>query len=275
MKHITKSKFDDTLIPLPPLSEQIHIAHVLDQADRLRQQDRQLLAYYDQLVQAVFVEMFGDPVRNEKGWKKIALGELSQIRRGASPRPIDAFIGNDVPWIKIGDGTKGSNLYIESTKVRVTAAGAKKSVYLEKGSLIFANCGVSLGFARILKIAGCIHDGWLSIEHLDDSVLNKIYLLKLLNTATDYFRSTAPDGTQPNLNTTIMKNFGIILPPIELQQRFEVAVYRIEESVVLLKEQQAQSEALFQSLLQQAFRGELATSQPATTPPVGQLAFAL
>lgn len=104
--------------------------------------------------------MFGDPISNPRTWNKHNLSDLCRIRRGASPRPIEDYLGGTVPWIKIRDGAKGGSLYLSSTKDFVTPGGARKSVFLEKGYLIFANCGVSLGFARILKINGCIHDGW-------------------------------------------------------------------------------------------------------------------
>lgn len=200
--------------------------------------------------------MFGDPVRNEKGWKQKLLGELCIIRRGASPRPINNFIGTDVPWIKIGDGTKGNDLYIESTAVSITNEGASKSVLLDEGSLVFANCGVSLGFARILKIKGCIHDGWLSFEKIKTD-LNKLFLLKLLNNSTEYLRRIAPDGTQPNLNTGIMKNFKVILPLIELQTQFAQIVKKTEALKAQYQQGLQELEYLYGSLSQRAFKGEL------------------
>ena len=86
----------------------------------------------------------------------------------------------------------------------ITKEGAKRSVLLKPGSLIFANCGVSLGFARILKIEGCIHDGWLSFENLDKRI-NQLYLLKLINHITTYLIKLAPEAHNPIFNTTIMK----------------------------------------------------------------------
>jgi type I restriction enzyme S subunit len=257
MQHITKAKFDNLKVPLPPLSTQKRIAEILDAADALKRKDQELLKKYDELAQAIFIDMFGDPEKNEKGWEVKKLGEVTTIRRGASPRPIDKFIGNDVPWIKIGDGTKGGNIYIETTKVKITKAGSEKSVLLKPGSLIFANCGVSLGFARILKISGCIHDGWLSIEDIDDKILNKIFLLKYINFLTDFFRKTAPEGTQPNLNSGIMKEHKIILPPVKLQNEFSELIFALEESKIKNTETEKCGENLFQTLIQKAFKGEL------------------
>lgn len=244
-------------IPLPPLPIQKRIAEILDAADALRRKDQEVLKKYDELAQAIFIDMFGDPVKNEKGWEVKKLGDITTIRRGASPRPIEQFIGNDIPWIKIGDGTKGSNIYIEKTAVKITNAGAARSVLLEPGSLIFANCGVSLGFARILNISGCIHDGWLSIEKIDERLLNKIFILKYINLLTDYFRKTAPEGTQPNLNTGIMKNHAIIIPPISQQNKFAQLILDIETTKLLFNQNKAKGEILYDSLIQKAFTGAL------------------
>lgn len=244
-------------IKLPPLETQKKIAAILDEADKLRQLDKQLIEKYDALTQSLFLDMFGDPIANPKGWSKKPMSNLMKIVRGGSPRPIDKFLGGTYPWIKIGDATKGNDIYLESTKEHITEEGLKKTRLLPKGSLIFANCGVSLGFARILTFEGCIHDGWLAFSEIDSKKLNEVFLLKALNSITRYFRETAPDGTQPNLNIGIMSKFKIILPPVELQNKFEQSLFQIEAQKELAQQSLEKSEELFNSLLQKAFKGEL------------------
>mgnify|MGYP000117881263 CR=1 FL=1 len=253
---VNKSKFEELEIPLPPLDEQKRIAAILDKADAIRRKRQQAIRLADDFLRSVFLDMFGDPVTNPKGWEVKKLGELTTIRRGASPRPIANFMGGDVPWIKIGDGSKGDQVYLNSTKEHVTQEGASKSVFLAKGSLIFANCGVSLGFARILNIAGCIHDGWLSIENIDKG-LNKIFILKWINQLTLYFRRIAPDGTQPNLNSGIMRDQEIILPPIEIQNKFEDVLLKHERALAKLNDGLVSANEALNSLSQKAFAGEL------------------
>ena len=92
--------------------------------------------------------------------------------------------------------------------------------------MIFANCGVSLGFARIITFQGCIHDGWLAFENINEQI-DKVFLLKSLNQMTEHFRAIAPAGTQPNLNTSIMKVHQQIVPPIVLQQEYAHLVSQI------------------------------------------------
>ena len=89
--------------------------------------------------------------------------------------------------------------------------------------------GVSLGFARIITFDGCIHDGWLAIEDIDSS-LDKVFLLHSLNQMTEHFRKIAPAGTQPNLNTAIMKAYKQIIPPKKLQKEFILFVEQIEKN---------------------------------------------
>lgn len=251
------SKYALLNVKVPPLPQQQHIAKVLDTADAYRQKTKALIDKYDALKQSLFLDMFGDPIFNPKKWDKVPMSNLMTIVRGGSPRPIKNFLGGTYPWIKIGDGTKGGDIYLEKTKQHITKGGLGKTRLLPKGSLIFANCGVSLGFARIITFEGCIHDGWLAFTDLQEDKLSKIFLLKALNSITRYFRETAPDGTQPNLNTSIMNKFEIILPPIELQQKFEKSLLEIESQKAIAEEQLTQAENLFNSLLQKAFKGEL------------------
>jgi type I restriction enzyme, S subunit len=258
-KEISKSVISKVEIPLPPLSEQRRVAAILDKADALRGLRRRSIARLGALMKAAFLETFGDPVKNPKGWKKAPMGELMLIRRGGSPRPIEKFLGGSVNWIKIGDATQGNEIYLDACKEKITPEGLSKSVHLKAGSLIFANCGVSLGFARILKIDGCIHDGWLSFENIPDSKLNKLFLLKALNAATGHFRNIAPSGTQPNLNTGIMKSFEIILPPISLQEEFSAFIENAEGLRRHLLKSEAKFETLFNSIQQRAFTGGLFT----------------
>ena len=226
---LNKATLKEISIPVPPLLEQEEIAQKLDAVCRLITLRKQQLQKLDQLASSRFIEMFGDPIKNPKAWITLPLGDLTEIVRGGSPRPIDKFLGGTIPWIKIGDATLGDDIYLHSTKDHIIEQGLSKTRYIKAGSLIFANCGVSLGFARIINFDGCIHDGWLALGNISER-LNKIFLLKTLNHCTDFFRCTAPDGTQPNLNTGIMKKFVQIVPPLELQNEFAVFIEQLDKS---------------------------------------------
>ena len=219
-------------INLPDLNEQQSVVDKLLRIERVIAHRKKELEQFDSLIKARFVEMFGDININDKNWDCESLGNLCTIVRGGSPRPIEQFLGGDVPWIKIGDATDGDNIYLNSTREHIIQEGVKKSRLVKSGSLIFANCGVSLGFARVITFDGCIHDGWLAIEDIDER-LDKIFLLQALNQMTEHFRAIAPAGTQPNLNTAIMKAYKQVIPPIELQRDFIRFVQQVDKSKVV------------------------------------------
>lgn len=254
-KEISKDIVENIEIPLPPLETQRHIAAVLDKVSALIALRRQQLDKLDELVKARFVEMFGDINVNDKGWRMQPLGELCTIVRGGSPRPIEKYLGGDVPWIKIGDATDGESIYLHSTKEHIIREGISKSRMVKAGSLIFANCGVSLGFARIITFDGCIHDGWLAMEDIDTR-LDKVFLLQALNQMTEHFRKIAPTGTQPNLNTAIMKVYKQIIPPMELQKDFIAFIEQTDKSKLAIQKGMEKLETLKKALMQEFFGGE-------------------
>ena len=228
-KEISKQIVSSIEINVPSIKEQEDAVFILEKISGLIKLRKRELNELDSLIKARFVEMFGDVNINDKGWDCQPLGNLCTIVRGGSPRPIEQFLGGDVPWIKIGDATEGESIYLNSTKEHIIQEGVKKSRLVKSGSLIFANCGVSLGFARIITFDGCIHDGWLAMENIDDR-LDKIFLLQSLNQMTEHFRAIAPAGTQPNLNTAIMKAYMQIIPPMSIQQEFIGFVAQVDKS---------------------------------------------
>lgn len=250
--HIYFKDYKNEQFDLVSFDEQREIINRLKKIEIIIDNLSKNLLLLDELVRARFVEMFGDISINDKNWDNAPLGELCKIIRGGSPRPIEKFLGGEVPWIKIGDATKGDNIYLHSTKEHIISEGVSKSRLVKAGSLIFANCGVSLGFARIITFDGCIHDGWLALEDIDER-LDKVFLLQSLNQMTEHFRSIAPAGTQPNLNTAIMKKYRQVIPPIELQREFIVFCEEIDKSRSRIQKSLEASQELFDSLMQEYF----------------------
>lgn len=249
---LTQSDMRKMEIPLRTMVEQKKIVCRLNKLTELISLRKQQLAKLDELVKARYVEMFGDINVNNKKWVTYPLGELCTIVRGGSPRPIERYLGGTIPWIKIGDATTGENIYLNSTKEYIIQEGVKKSRMIKAGSLIFANCGVSLGFARIITFDGCIHDGWLAMEDIDEK-LDKIFLLYSLNQMTEYFRKTAPAGTQPNLNTNIMKMHRQIVPPMEMQKAFISFVKCADRQKQIVQQSLDKLELMKKALMQEYF----------------------
>ena len=125
LKHISKDYLQNIEIPLPPLQQQQKIANILDAADALRQNDKALIAKYDELTQALFLDMFGDVRKNEKGWKQIALEKICDV--GSSRRVfVDELVEEGVPFYRgteIGQMSINENinpsLFITSVHMKI------------------------------------------------------------------------------------------------------------------------------------------------------------
>ncbi len=241
-----------TIKKLPSLEEQEEIIKKLDKIEEIIDIRKKQTEELDELIKSQFVDMFGNPIENSKNFTIKKLGNICKIYRGASPRPINKYLNGTVPWIKIGDATKGDGIYLNNTKEKITEEGAKKSRLIKKGGLIFANCGVSLGFARIIKFDGCIHDGWLAFENYEE-VLNPIFFLQSLNFCTKHFRAIAPDGIQPNLNTDIMKNYMQIVPDMKRQLEFAEFVKKTDKQKFEIQKSLEEIQKLQESLMNKYF----------------------
>ena len=174
-------------------------------------------------------------------WKK--LGDIMQIVRGASPRPIKNYITSDingVNWIKIGDVAPGAK-YVTRCNEKITKEGAEKSRYLHTGDFILSN-SMSFGRPYILKIDGCIHDGWIAMSDYKKSVSSG-YLYEILNSNSvqDYWKMKANNGgAMTNLNSDIVRDTKIPIPSLEEQNRIVGILDTFTNSIDNLKEQIAQ-----------------------------------
>ena len=155
------------------------------------------------------------------GFVNIRLGDISQIVRGASPRPICNYITDakdGVNWVKIGDVLPNSK-YITGTNQKITKDGAKHSRFVKVGDFILSN-SMSFGRPYIMKIEGCIHDGWLAISDFEDYIISD-YLYYLL-TSTSIQRAMEQKasfgGAVSNLNAEIVRDIEITIPSLEKQK---------------------------------------------------------
>lgn len=150
-----------------------------------------------------------------------SFGDCAKIVRGASPRPIKNFITTEpdgVNWIKIGDVKPGEK-YITSSAEKITLDGAKKSRPVKKGDFILSN-SMSFGRPYILKINGCVHDGWLAISEFSDSYVSDfLYYLLSSNMCQNQMKKKASfGGAVQNLNADIVRELSLPVPPLEVQQ---------------------------------------------------------
>lgn len=169
-----------------------------------------------------------------------SFGDCAKIVRGASPRPIKNFITTEpdgVNWIKIGDVKPGEK-YITSSAEKITLDGAKKSRPVKKGDFILSN-SMSFGRPYILKIDGCVHDGWLAISEFSDSYVSDfLYYLLSSNMCQNQMKKKASfGGAVQNLNADIVRELSLPVPPLEVQQEI---VYLLDDFTAKAAELQAE-----------------------------------
>lgn len=193
-------------------------------------------------------------------WTSCTIDQLVRVVRGASPRPAGdpRFFGGNIPWITVGSLTADENRYLEAVGLFVTEAGKQASRYVEPETLLFTNSGATLGVPKITRVGGCINDG--SVALLDVHEPTKSFLYFFLSTQTEPLRALNQGAAQPNLNTTIVRNIVVPLPPLDEQERIVdllVNTYRRELIEPDIRHLGASSSVLRQSILSAAFRGEL------------------
>ncbi|MBF1640909.1 restriction endonuclease subunit S, partial [Prevotella sp.] len=161
------------------------------------------------------------PFEVPNGWVWCRLGEVNDIARGGSPRPIKDYLTNSkngVNWIKIGDTTKDGK-YINSVKEKIRVEGVTKSRMVHKGDFLLTN-SMSFGRPYILNVDGCIHDGWLVISPIG-KVYSSDFLYYLLSSsfALNQFTQVASGGVVSNLNSDKVADTMFPIAPLAEQQR--------------------------------------------------------
>ena len=164
-----------------------------------------------------------------KSWEYKKIGDVCVVERGGSPRPIDKFITDDedgINWIKIGDTS--DSMYITETAQRIIPEGMKKSRYVKPGDFLLSN-SMSFGRPYILKIDGCIHDGWLVLRD-EKELFDKRFLYYYLSSETTYekFKSLAVGGVVNNLNSEMVRNVSVPVPSKEEQSEIADLLDRLK-----------------------------------------------
>ena len=165
-------------------------------------------------------------------WQKIRVGAFAEIGRGSSPRPIKDlkyFEGGTIPWIKIADATK-SGKYLYATKQYVNELGASFSRKLSPRSLIVAASG-TLGYTQLLGVEGCVHDGWLYFKSINTDVADIDFLYYVFNYRQQFFYNAAYGAAIQNINTTILSDMELDLPPLATQRKIAVILSAYDDLI--------------------------------------------
>ncbi|MCW3807062.1 restriction endonuclease subunit S [Plebeiibacterium marinum] len=267
MKHITKGNFDNTDVSIPSLPEQKRIATILDKAEALCQKNKEQLAVYDELLQSVFLDIFGDPVSNPMGWeKKVLINLISNIDGGWSPK-CDGFSRKSKEnWAILTLSSISERTYKETfNKNLPESLSPKTNLEVKSNDLLFSRKNTkelvgACAYVFNTQPKLMIPDTIFRINYIPLKI-NGVYTYFLLNHIN--FRksiqklATGSAGSMPNISKEKLKKLYIPLPPITLQNKFAQIVENIEAQKELLKKSINESDDLFNGLVQKAFKGEL------------------
>ncbi|HZM12265.1 MAG TPA: restriction endonuclease subunit S [Candidatus Limnocylindrales bacterium] len=170
-------------------------------------------------------------------WPLVALGDIFNIARGGSPRPILDYVTDSpdgVNWIMISDASEGSK-YITKTKKRIKPSGVKRSRMVHPGDFLLSN-SMSFGHPYILKTSGCIHDGWLVLSAKKKNI-SQDYFYYLLRSPLMFltFKGLAGGSTVKNLNIELVTGVKVTLPTLDEQKGYGTAPEAIPSQRLLQK----------------------------------------
>lgn len=192
-------------------------------------------------------------------WKSYKLGNLCDIARGGSPRPIDKFITYEedgINWIKIGDATR-SKKYIFETKEKIKKEGISRSRVVNDGDFLLSN-SMSFGRPYIMRTTGCIHDGWLVLSKYQENLdIDFFYYLLSSPIVVNQFENLAQGSTVRNLNKELVSRVEVKIPSLSIQkkivQKLDAIFAEIEKATMAAETNSKNAELLFQSYLTQVF----------------------
>ena len=309
LANVNAKKLAELSVPLPPLNEQRRIVAKLDRLFARSRCAREELGRVSGLVQrykqAVLAAAFrGDLTADwraenlltpaircssalydpptaidlreyfdlPKSWVWDFVGHLSNVVRGASPRPAGnpKYFGGNIPWITVGYLTADENPYLTIDKIStfLTEEGKKKSRFIEAGTLMLTNSGATLGVPKIITFGGCFNDGSVALLNINHPL--KLYLYYFLRFLTSRYRAIHQGAAQPNLNIDIVKSTPVPIPPVEEQKEIVKRVEKLFKAINLIEQEHQKASKLLDRLekatLSKAFRGELVPQDPNDEP---------
>ncbi|MCR5202885.1 MAG: restriction endonuclease subunit S [Lachnospiraceae bacterium] len=252
MKHIVKRDFENTLIPFPPINEQILIASKLEKLSRIIELRNKEIDNLDKLIKARFVELFGDPVSNSYGLPEATLPELGEFGRGVSkhrPRNDPKLLGGDYPLIQTGD-VANAGLYITSYNSTYSELGLKQSKMWDKGTLCIT-IAANIAKTAILEFDACFPDSVVGFTANEKT--SNIFIHCWFSFFQAILESQAPESAQKNINIKILSELKVIVPEKDKQDEFVDFINQVDKSKVAVQKSLVETQLLFDSLMQEYF----------------------
>lgn len=240
------------------LEDQERIANVLENVRKLIKKRETSIDLCNRFLKMKFLELFGDPVQNEKGWKQKPINKLTKVRTGGTPsrKREQEFYNGKIPWAKT---TEVNGSLIHDTQEKITDLAIKESnckVYPENTILVaMYGQGKTRGNVGLLKIKAATNQACAALLPSDN--INQLFLFYALKYSYSFLRSLARGGNQENLNLKIVGDLQMILPDRQLQDIYERIVDKIDILMVHYTKNYILLNELYSSLGKKALKGEL------------------
>jgi type I restriction enzyme, S subunit len=261
---VTSDRLDALRVPVPPLPEQRQIAEVLDWAEALRDRRRSALTLVDALANSVFLDLFGDPETNPKGWERVCLGDIVATGPQNGLYKPSTDYGSGTPIVRIDAFYDGVITKLGSLK-RVRASDAERISYgLLCGDILVnrVNSPEYLGKSAIVPPLDepVVFESNMMRLRVDTMRACPTFVVHFLQTGfiKQQIARCAKDAVnQSSINQNDVKEFQVNLPPLSLQQEFAVRMDAVGKLKATHRASLLELDALFASLQHRAFRGEL------------------
>ncbi|MEG4595358.1 restriction endonuclease subunit S [Microcoleus sp. F8_C2] len=248
-------------IPLPPLEEQKRIAEILDRAEELRSKRREAIAQLDTLIKAIFLEMFGNPVTNPKGF---TIRKIKDLLESASYGTSEKSSSEgEFPVLRMNNITRSGEIDLTDLKYMDLADSQKERYLVRSGDVLFnrTNSAELVGKTAIIRnISSPMAFAGYLVRLRVNKENDPEYLSAFLN--TDYSKRVLRGMCKSiigmaNINASEVQTIKIAQPPLHLQQEFARRVEAVEKLKAAHRASLSELDALFASLQHRAFRGEL------------------
>ena len=250
---MTDDDFLGMEIPFVEYSEQQGIVGIINRTKVIIKQREAQLSALDDLIKARFVEMFGDPHRS-KNYPYFKVSELTDVVSGGTPdrKNVDCWNNGTIPWVKT---TELQNKTITKAEEYITEKGLSESSakVVPASTVLIAmyGQGKTRGMTGFLGIDACTNQACACL--LPTSNIDMQYLWYFLILSYDELRGLAQGGNQPNLNAGMIKDFPILVPPMEEQKQIVSCVSQIDKSKSAIQKSLEETQLLYDSLMQEYF----------------------
>lgn len=278
---LTDSILKEMPIPLPDLQTQTYIGNLASSIDKKIENNNKIIEELLDMAKTIYDYWFlqfefpneeGKPYKSSGGrmvwcnelkreipenWRCVQFQEVCQVRRGASPRPIDEFMDEThkgMPWIKISDATSSDSPFLTRIKEHIIMSGVPKSVHVVPGTLIVSNSATP-GIPKFVQLDACVHDGWLVVDDYKD--FYKYYLYFVVKMVRSGLLNIASGSIFKNLKTDYLKEYLCVNPDERTLYKFNEAISMIMDKLLQAQNENQELNEMRNDLLQILLSGQI------------------